>query len=143
MKKSELKNLIKDCIKEVIFEEGVLSNIISEVATGISGQSGTTPTHQVQTSQAGVKMGDLAKQAEQTSKLMEDKRREVLNAIGNSSYTDLASKFSNPEFFEGTQPLQESSKGPLSGTPAADYGLDISNIPGFQNWGSVADKSRK
>ena len=36
MKKSELKNIIKDCIKEVIFEEGVLSSVIMEVMKMIS-----------------------------------------------------------------------------------------------------------
>ena len=39
MKKAELKKLLKpmimECIKEVIFEEGVLSNIVSEVAHGL------------------------------------------------------------------------------------------------------------
>jgi hypothetical protein len=35
MKKSELKNIIKECVKEVIFEEGVLSGIITEVAKGL------------------------------------------------------------------------------------------------------------
>ena len=39
MKKSELKNIIKECVKEVIFEEGVLSGIISEVAQGLQGVS--------------------------------------------------------------------------------------------------------
>ena len=41
MKKSELKNIIKECVKEVIFEEGVLSGIISEVATGLRGTTMT------------------------------------------------------------------------------------------------------
>ena len=35
MKKSELKNIIKECVKEVIFEEGVLSGLITEVAKGL------------------------------------------------------------------------------------------------------------
>ena len=39
MKKSELKNIIKECVKEVIFEEGVLSGIITEVAQGLQGSS--------------------------------------------------------------------------------------------------------
>ena len=42
MKTSEfkkiLKPLIKQTIKEVLFEEGVLSNIVSEVAVGLSNQ---------------------------------------------------------------------------------------------------------
>ena len=35
MKKSELKNIIKECVKEVIFEEGVLSGLITEVIHGL------------------------------------------------------------------------------------------------------------
>ena len=40
MKKTELakilKPLVKQCIKEVLFEEGILSNIVSEVVTGLN-----------------------------------------------------------------------------------------------------------
>ena len=36
MKKSELKSIIKECVKEVLFEEGVLSNLVAEVAFGIA-----------------------------------------------------------------------------------------------------------
>ena len=43
MKKSELKKvlmpIIKECIREAIFEEGVLSGIITEVAQGLSSNS--------------------------------------------------------------------------------------------------------
>ena len=35
MKKSELKNIIKECVREVIFEEGMLSGIVSEVVQGM------------------------------------------------------------------------------------------------------------
>jgi len=39
MKKAELKRalkpLVKECIKEVLFEDGVLSGIIAEVVTGL------------------------------------------------------------------------------------------------------------
>ena len=41
MKKSELKNIIKECVKEVLFEEGVLSNLVAEVAFGITKAQGT------------------------------------------------------------------------------------------------------
>ena len=41
MKKNELKSLIKplvkECIQEVLIEEGLLSNIVSEVAKGMQG----------------------------------------------------------------------------------------------------------
>ena len=36
MKRSELKAMIKECVKEALFEEGVLSEIIAEVAFGLT-----------------------------------------------------------------------------------------------------------
>jgi hypothetical protein len=35
MKKSELKNIIKECVREVIFEEGMLAGVVSEVVQGL------------------------------------------------------------------------------------------------------------
>ena len=40
MKRSELKGIVKECIKEILFEEGVLSNLVAEVAFGISKAQG-------------------------------------------------------------------------------------------------------
>ena len=41
MKKSDLKNLIKpvvkECIQEILLEEGLLSNVVAEVAKGMQG----------------------------------------------------------------------------------------------------------
>ena len=36
MKKSELKSIIKECVKEILFDEGILSNLVAEVAMGIT-----------------------------------------------------------------------------------------------------------
>jgi len=134
MKKSELKNIIKECIKEVIFEEGVLSGIITEVATGMN----LTATNVAPPNED---MERIAQQSAQASKLMEDKRKEVMDAVASNNYEDLKKRFANPEFFEGTRPLTEGSKGsPLSSVEAGDAGLDISKIPGFESWGHVAGK---
>ena len=35
MKKSELKNLIKECVREIVFEEGAIKTIVAEVAQGL------------------------------------------------------------------------------------------------------------
>ena len=40
MKKSELKSIIKECVKEILFEEGVLSSLVAEVAIGITQAQG-------------------------------------------------------------------------------------------------------
>ena len=123
MKKSELKNIIKECVKEVIFEEGVLSGIVAEVAQGF----GTATMIQENTNPPRTKPTPSVKQ-------------EVLNAVARNSYEDIKGKFSNPKYFEGTSPIVESKSqaSALSGLDPQDPGVDITNIPGFGNWSSVA-----
>lgn len=128
MKKSELKNIIKECVREVVFEEGMLSGIISEVVQGIS----SSPT--VNTSRP---------QAPSVSPLAETKRQ-VLSAIGNNSYEEIKKKFPNPELFEGTKPIVDSGgQGALSGISPHDPGVDISSIPGAGAWGRIASGKDK
>ena len=132
MKKSELKNIIKECVREVIFEEGMLSGIISEVVQGM----GTTTLVQEARRQP----------APQANQRMAENKKQVLDAIGRNSYEDVKKKFSNPELFEGTRPIVESKGGKggaLSGVAPNDPGVDISSIPGFGSWSSVAAATRK
>ncbi len=119
MKKSELKKIIKECVKEVIFEEGVLSGIITEVAQGLQGQTRLQEDIRPNSPPPG--------------------RKSVMEAIGNNGYEDVKKQFSNPGLFEGTQPIRQGDeKSPLSGVHPSDPGLDISSLPGFGSWGSVA-----
>jgi hypothetical protein len=139
MKKSDLKLLIKECIKEVIFDEGVLSGIITEVASGVNNIN-TSPLAQ----QASRTLEDAAQQSAKAYEMMEGQRKEVMDAIASNNYEEIRSKFSNPEFFAGTRPLKE-NKGhsALSSVSPSDSGLDISKIPGFGQWGAVARNNRK
>ena len=126
MKKTELKNIIKECVKEVIFEEGVLSGIISEVTHGLG---------------ATVVIQERAQSPDNSAPQRSDSsRRKVLDEIGNNSYTKVKNKFKNPELFEGTKPIptDKTQGSPLSGLDPNDGGLDISNIPGFGTWARVA-----
>ena len=125
MKKSELKNIIKECVKEVIFEEGVLSGIITEVAQGIAASSELRNTTAPPPSHSRPPSPD---------------RKQVLDAIGSRSVEEARKLMPHPELFEGTQPLREGKKGnALSGTDPADAGVDISNIPGFGSWGALVN----
>ncbi len=127
MKKSELKNIIKECVKEVIFEEGVLSGIIAEVATGLS-SAGTLIENRKQ-----------APVSTQINKERAHAKQEVLSAIARNSYDEAKKKFSNPELFEGTVPIPSGNgKGALAGVSPGDAGVDLSNIPGMGNWAAVA-----
>ena len=129
MKKSELKNIIKECVREVIFEDGMLSGIVSEVVQGM----GTASLVQEQ-----------AKPVPQVNQRIADSKKQVLNAIASNSYEDVKQKFANPELFEGTKPIVEGSgQGALAGVSPNDPGVDISNIPGFGSWSNVAATTRK
>tara|TARA_Y100000114_G_scaffold152834_1_gene171792 strand:- start:2086 stop:2511 length:426 start_codon:yes stop_codon:yes gene_type:complete len=129
MKKSELKNIIKECVREVLFEEGALSDIIVEVTAGLvkSQSMLLESTHHVQKQKTKSNSIVSAKkeQEQRTKKLRETKKR-MLDAIGDSSLKTV---------FEGTEPLtsagnpnEQPSASPLSGIDPNDKGVDISGI---------------
>jgi len=128
MKKAELKNIIKECVREVVFEEGVLSGIISEVVRGVS--------------PAAANVSKPSKPVE--SPRLSEAKKQVLGAIGNNAYEDIKKKFPNPELFEGTTPIPDSGgRGALGGTHPHDAGVDISNLPGMGTWGKIASGKDK
>ena len=92
MKKSELKKLIKplvkECINEVLLEEGLLSNVVSEVAKGMQGQtivSEAAPAPKPVVENKQKKQAALAQ------------RKRLMDAIGNDAYNGV-------DLFEGTTP---------------------------------------
>ena len=128
MKKSELKNIIKECVKEVIFEEGVLSGIITEVAQGLTQAPSLMESNQRTTPTTKTR-----------SPKHEEVRRQVLAAASQNSYENVKKKFKNPELFEGTTPIPEGGgRGPFAGVAPGDAGIDISQLPGAGSWGHVA-----
>ena len=135
MKKSELKNIIKECVKEVLFEEGVLSNLVAEVAFGITKAQQTL----VETN-AAPQVNYLAEQEarqeqeENNRKRLLETKRKMLDAIGNSKLANV---------FEGTTPLKQGGQpgkttphGPMAGRAHDDAGIDISGLFGVagQKW---------
>lgn len=126
MKKNELqkvlKPLIKQCIKEVIFEEGVLSGLISEVVQGLGGQQ--TIVESVSPPEQDFSRQRVTLQEEAIT-AMDQKRKKLEESLGAG--------FSG--IFENTSPLSkggtvgESPKqGPLSNYAPDDPGVDISGI---------------
>ena len=120
MKKDDLKKvlkpLIKECIKEVIFEEGALSTIISEV------MKGTSQTQQI----VEVKREEKTNKSNQKSmEKLKQRKRKILDSIGKDAYNGV-------NLFEGTTPApapaSTQGQGPLSGVSADDAGVDISAI---------------
>ncbi len=129
MKKSELKEIVKECIKDVLFEEGMLSSLIAEIAIGIN-QAQSTIVEKNTFQQEQVKnQVDFEKQ----KRLLETKKK-MLNAIGNEKMSKV---------FEGTEPLRGSSQSaghsPLAGKDPNDAGVDISALFSFagQKWNNL------
>ena len=115
-----MKPLIKECIKEVIFEEGTLSTIISEVVRGTSGVSQTIT--EVKTYKK-----DLHAQETKRKRLLEQKRK-MLDAIGKDAYNGV-------NLFEGTSPSPAprssgapQGSGALDGVAPSDPGVDLSSF---------------
>tara|TARA_R100000808_G_C2052663_1_gene87507 strand:+ start:196 stop:600 length:405 start_codon:yes stop_codon:yes gene_type:complete len=122
MKKAELKRalkpLVKECIKEVLFEDGILSNIIAEVVTGL-GAGQVVMEHKTQQVDQETLLREKAEK-------MEAQRQAKIRRLNESS--GLGKKVN---VFEGVKPIQESPQrgpSPLAGTSPGDSGVDISGI---------------
>jgi hypothetical protein len=129
MKKSDLKQLIKplvkECIHEVLIEEGVLSNIVSEVAQGMQ----TRPIVESQAPKATApNRAAEARKMKDTRQKMNARRKELMDSIGKDAYNGV-------DLFEGTAPMtREETKGAPAGSVdlgnSSDAGVDISSLVG-------------
>lgn len=136
MKKQELqkilKPLIKECIKEVIFEEGVLSNLIKEVAVGIGSQQTIVET-KVQEPGHDFSRHRVELQ-EEAQRAMADKKRKLEESLGGG----FEGIFDNVDPIKSAgSPGQKTSNSPLSNYAPDDAGVDITGIMalgGGKNW---------
>ncbi len=127
MKKSDLKKiikpLVKECIHEVLLEEGLLSNVVSEVAKGLN----TAPVIREHVEQK--------QPPKQNHRDYSNDRRKLMDAIGNEAYNGV-------DLFEGTTPAP-SQQSPAAGAvdlgDPDDAGIDISSIMGASSkiWESM------
>ena len=133
MKKSQLKHVIKpivkQCLNELLIEQGLLSNIISEVVKGIQ------PMQQqmVQQPIAIVEQQKMIQQQkmelqQQRQEMIKENKRKLLDATGFGV-----------DVFSGTKAIEEASDpsngqaGALSGVSANDPGVDINGIMAIAN----------
>ena len=114
--KEAIKPMVKDCVYELLLEEGFLSSIISEVAKGLTGATLVTEA----------KQAPPAPRVDHTAQ-----RNQLMDAIGRGAYNDV-------NLFENTTPsAPEPSVGnPLSGIDPNDRGVDIGAIERLagRNW---------
>ena len=144
MNKAQLKKLIKpvvkECIQEVLIEEGLLTEVVSQVTAGLAKQP------LVETREPNTKMGlgkrtnipndnlfnedlQMQRKSRETNKKLQEHRRKLLDSIGSDAYNGV-------DLFEGTEPMRQSGtpgqahKPSVLGDDPSDAGVDISSIMG-------------
>jgi hypothetical protein len=125
MKKSELKKvlkpLIKECIKEVMFEDGTLSSIIAEVMRGTSAASNQQIVEEKKPTRPLARL----ETDEEAKARLDAKRKKLMSSMAKGSYNGV-------NLFEGTTPAPADSgsenQGALSGVSAHDPGVDITAL---------------
>ena len=148
MKKSDLKKLIKpivkECIAEMLLEEGMLSSLISEVlqGTGATITEAKAPTTKV----VDDRMQAHADETKQQMKSqIEETRRKLAESMGKEAFGGI-------NVFEGLEPMAAGpapssggGKGPMSGIAPNDPGVDISALTGIMGntWKKLSESKEK
>ena len=114
--KKVLKPLIKQTIREVLLEEGILSQVVSEVVKGMGTQTITEV-------KKGPDPAGIRRQEEELEKQRQERIKRLNESVGPIG--------TGVNVFENTEPIAESSEGggkALVGTAPSDPGVDISGI---------------
>ena len=122
--------MIKESVKEVLIEEGVLKNVISEVVKAVQ-ENVSPPVARAKTFEEVQDFIKENKQKEQQKQKLAETRKKMLDAIGKDS-------FGGVDLFEGTTPLRKggspsaptSPSSALEGVDPDDAGVDISSLLG-------------
>jgi len=132
MKKNDLKKLIKplvkECIHEVLIEEGLLSNVVSEVAKGMQGNL-IIESREKQSDDLVKEDSQINRKSKEARFKLEEHRAKLMNSINSDAYNGV-------NLFEGTEPMsqyesKESKAGSVDLGSHRDAGVDISSlIPG-------------
>jgi hypothetical protein len=130
-----LKPLIKECIKEVIFEDGTLSTVISEVVKGLGNPlTESRPSLNHDYNKQIVETDD---QAQARRAKLQESRKKMMDAIGKDAYNGV-------NVFENITPAPDSQNtnyGALKDTNPRDPGVDISSLMGGAGiWKKLAGK---
>jgi len=128
MKKADLKRLIKpvvkECIHEVLLEEGLLSNVVAEVAKGMQGNL-VVETKKSKPKRMFNEDTQMHRQSNESRKKLHEHRKHLMSAVGDGAYNGV-------NLFEGTEPISKHQ--PQAGAPdlghPSDAGVDISSILG-------------
>ena len=122
--KQLIKPLVKECIHEVLLEEGLLANVVSEVARGMQSNVVLENTAAPQKPQV---TENVKAQALETRQKLNNHRQSLMDSIGSEAYNGV-------NLFEGTAPMKAQTAAPKAGSvdigEPSDSGVDISSLMG-------------
>jgi hypothetical protein len=130
--KKILRPLIKECVREIIFEDGTLSTIISEVVKGTSGVV-------LETKENNKQQPDLSREISKRQEKLREHKNKMLDAIGRDAYNGV-------NLFEGVTPTSSPRNNsnnphgsqPLDGIDPRDPGVDLSSFANSKVWKKLA-----
>jgi hypothetical protein len=133
MNKSQLKKLIKpvvkECIQEVLIEEGLLTEVVAQVASGMSRQPIVENKPKKRNNKLFNEDLQMKRKSREANKKLQEHRKKLLDSIGGDAYNGV-------DLFEGTEPLRntgapgQAHKPNVLGDDPNDAGVDISSIMG-------------
>ena len=133
MNKSQLKKLIKpvvkECIQEVLIEEGLLTEVVAQVASGMSRQPIVENKPKKRNDKLFNEDLQMQRKSREANKKLQEHRKKLLDSIGGDAYNGV-------DLFEGTEPLRNTGSPATAhsqsvlGDDPNDAGVDISSIMG-------------
>ena len=133
MNKTQLKKLIKpvvkECIQEVLIEEGLLTEVVAQVASGMSRQPIVENKPKKRNDKLFNEDLQMKRKSREANKKLQEHRRKLLDSIGGDAYNGV-------DLFEGTEPMRQTGtpgqahKPNVLGDDPSDAGVDISSIMG-------------
>ena len=133
MNKAQLKSLIKpvvkECIQEVLIEEGLLTEVVSQVAAGMNQQPIVENKQKKKDNNLFNEDLQMKRKTQEVNRKLQEHRRKLLDSIGKDAYNGV-------DLFEGTEPMRESGtpgvahKPSVLGDDPTDAGVDISSLMG-------------
>ena len=138
MKRSELKKMImpivKECVQETLLGEGLLSNIVSEVAQGMGNQFLVENKEEVVPTMSNENSVQMEAMENRKRAQLKEYKQKLLDQIGNEAFGGI-------DLFEGPKPAAPEmsatqAASPLANKDPSDAGVDISGIValGGKNW---------
>jgi hypothetical protein len=133
MNKAQLKSLIKpvvkECIQEVLIEEGLLTEVVSQVAAGMNQQPIVENKQKKKDNNLFNEDLQMKRKTQEVNQKLQEHRKRLLDSIGKDAYNGV-------DLFEGTEPMKQAGAPGASHRPSvlgddpSDSGVDISSLMG-------------